>query len=120
MPLLQRSIVSRAAALALFLVGFGKLSAAEPTTVEGLRHSWAWTKSGLAAEITCQASPSGKCHFRLSINMLPRSTQRVPVGKSILFNFGSSAATYCAAAEERKEAPCEPRFITAGFHTGGR
>ena len=52
----------------------------------------------------------------MTTNSYPTATHRVAQGESVAFRFGSAAATYCAAIEERKDAPCETKFITAGFH----
>jgi hypothetical protein len=110
------------AASALLLPICGQVRSNEPpkeqTKIPGLQHSWTWSKAGLAAQISCQASPTGDCHFRLVVNGATQSIQRVPVGGNVLFTFGSNSAKYCAAAEEGRDAPCEERFITAGFHYG--
>lgn len=92
---------------------------AEPEQGAALAHSWHW-RGGFAAEIRCIASPTQACYFRTTRNGAPTGTQRVAAGQSVVFNFGSAAASYCAAAEEREDAACEGRFITAGFHYGGK
>jgi hypothetical protein len=81
-----------------------------------LRHAWSWSEGGRAAELRCIASPTQACHFRMARNGHEAGTVSVPVGDVVRFRFGASLATYCAAADADPASPCEPRFITAGFH----
>ena len=116
----MKKITYSLTASALLLSIYGQALSNEPpkekTKIPGLQHSWTWSTSGLAAQVTCQASPTGDCHFRLNVGGATQTIQRVPVGGNFLFTFGSNSAKYCVAAEEGRDAPCEERFITAGFH----
>lgn len=90
--------------------------AGEPVRIEGLRHSWNWEEGGWAARITCIAAPTGECYFRLHGGAASPSVERVQVGHDVTFRFGSLSASYCVAVVAAKDAPCEHKFITAGFH----
>lgn len=90
--------------------------AKEPVRIEGLRHSWTWDEAGLAVKVKCLATPTGECHIRFFQNGSLVSVERVIIGQAVAFRFGSDAADYCVAIVAAKEAPCEGRFITAGFH----
>ena len=95
---------NRSRANLLVALAIGALSGcSEPARTAGpeqgtaLEHAWRW-RGGFAAEIQCIASPTHACYFRMTRNGAPTGTQRVAAGQSVVFNIGSAAASYCAAA----------------------